>query len=121
VALASGSNYTPANLASYVRRDVMNTSSGLFNGASVPSAGPSAIRRADQLAAFSHLRGCLTDVAQGRRVVVADVARYLGRPATIIVLKPLLAAASVFDVVIVGPDCSATSEDVISRAVVPVR
>ena len=67
---------------------------------------------------LSELAGCLDRVSAGRRVLLADVARYLGRPATIIVLQPLT-AAGVFDVTIVGLTCSASNPDVISRTTVP--
>jgi hypothetical protein len=67
---------------------------------------------------LSRLEGCLNRVAAGRTVLLANVARYIGNPATIIVLKSLT-AADVFDVTIVGLSCSASSSDVISRTTVP--
>ena len=67
---------------------------------------------------LSELEGCLNRVAAGRKVMLADVARYLGNPATIIILRSLT-AADVFDVTIVGLACSASDSDVISRATVP--
>jgi hypothetical protein len=66
----------------------------------------------------SELAGCLYRVAAGRKVLLANVARYLGSPATIIVLQSLT-AADVFDVAIVGLSCSSSNPDVISTATVP--
>jgi hypothetical protein len=62
------------------------------------------------------LAGCLANIASGRQVLLADVARYLGKPATIIVLKPVSGA---FDVIVVGLACTATKADVITRLSVP--
>jgi hypothetical protein len=59
-------------------------------------------------------------MARGRRVLLVDVARFLGRPAEIVVLKSLT-AANVFDVGIVGVGCSASNLDIIRMLRIPVR
>ena len=123
-ALATGANYTPVNLASLVHRDVANVTSHTLNGGFGPvTPAPRAAQPPGLINGVSRtqLAGCLADVDHGRRVVLADVARYLGRPATIIVLKPLLAAASIFDIVVVGPACSRTVADIITSTEVPVH
>ena len=61
---------------------------------------------------------CLTRISAGRKVLLADVAQYVGKPAIIIVLRPL-SAVGVFDVSVVGLACSATKSDVITTAKVP--
>ena len=63
------------------------------------------------------LNGCLSRVSAGRRVVLTEIARYLGRPATIIVLKSL--TANILDVAIVGLACSASAPDYIVQTTVP--
>ncbi len=64
------------------------------------------------------LVACLTRLAAGRTIVVADVARYLGTPATIVVLKSLN-DARVLDVDVVGLTCSAAKPDIIAELTVP--
>jgi hypothetical protein len=121
-ALVTGADYTPANLASLVHRDVARlTANGRVRPAApAPRAAHATAGTFNALSAVQ-LEGCLASIDHGRRVVLADVARYLGRPATIIVLKPILAAASVFDVVVVGPGCSRATADIITTTEVPMR
>jgi len=118
-AVVSHANFTRASLARQVRRDVASSSNlaaGL--GGPVHAAQPAPTKSAVGGISLAQLEGCLSRVAAGRRVLLANIARYLGNPATIIVLKPLT-AAGVFDVTIVGLACSASDADVISRTTVP--
>jgi hypothetical protein len=121
-AIQSRADYTGRDLASGVRAVVASTpaispaspvpqATGGTNGNSTSSprvriGGVSA----DQLA------GCLSNVASGRKVLLADVAHYLGKPAVIIVLKPVTGA---FGVIVVGLACTATDADAITRLSVP--
>lgn len=121
-ALASHVNFTKTRLASQVRREV----------ASHPSFGPaSPVSPAPTHAGLSggggsallggikigRLNGCLSLVAAGRQVILTEVAHYLGKPATIIVLKSL--TARILDVAVVGVACSASAPDYIVRTTVP--
>jgi hypothetical protein len=67
----------------------------------------------------SALQGCLSAMADGRQVLLADIARFMGRRAVIIVLKPPT-IAHILDVAIVGVGCSASSPDMIRMLTVPV-
>jgi hypothetical protein len=67
---------------------------------------------------ISALQGCLSAIAAGRQVMVADVGRFLGRPATIVVLRSLT-AADILDVAVVGRGCSASNLDIIRTLTVP--
>ena len=118
-AIASHTNFTSATLASQVRREVAS-SSVLVGGFAGPQHGarPEPANSRVGGVSISRLEGCLNRVTAGRKVLLADVARYLGSPATIIVFKSL--TADVFDVTIVGLSCSASNSDVISRTTVPV-
>ncbi len=49
-------------------------------------------------------------------VLLAEVARYRGVPATMIVLK---ATGPAFDVIVVGQACGASGQDVIARFAIP--
>ena len=116
-AIASHTDFTKASLAIQVRKDVASSSVAGFAGAqhaTVPGPAKSSIGGVS----LSRLEGCLNRVAAGRKVLLANVARYIGNPATIIVLKSLT-AADVFDVTIVGLSCSASNSDVITRTTVP--
>jgi hypothetical protein len=117
-ALASGRNYTTGNMASLVHKDIRsdtvfgeNTPTGKYQPAPSPGAMFGGIR-------VFQLRGCLTRLATGRAILVADVARYLGRPATIVVLRSS-AGAHEFDVVVVRLTCSRASPDIIAQVTIP--
>ena len=114
-ALTSHHNYTKLNLAPLVHKDVASA-------ASIQKTVPSSSRPASP-ATFGGIRvptliGCLTKIAAGRSVLVADIARYLGRPATIVVLRPS-AGSHVLDVVVVGLTCSSAVPDIIAELTVP--
>jgi hypothetical protein len=120
-AMTTRENFTRANMAPLVRKAV----------ASVPPIGkvpePGTTARTTERPIASKtifglrvptLAGCLTGLAGGRTVLVADIARYLGQPATIVVLKPLT-GSHVLDVVVVGFGCSQASPDIIAQVTVP--
>ena len=114
-ALTSHHNYTKLNLAPLVHKDVASA-------ASIQKTVPSSSRPASP-ATFGGIRvptliGCLTKIAAGRSVLVADIARYLGGPATIVVLRPS-AGSQVLDVVVVGLTCSSAAPDIIAELTVP--
>lgn len=115
-AIASHTNFTRASLATQVRRAIASSSVGFSDAQHASTPGPAASSIGG--IGLSRLEGCLARVAAGRKVLLADVAQYIGHPATIIVLKSLT-AADVFDVTIVGLSCSASKSDVVSRTTVP--
>jgi hypothetical protein len=118
-AIASHTNFTKASLGTQVRKAVASSSalSVGFAGAQHTTA-PTPAKASIGGVSLSRLEGCLNGVAAGRKVLLANIARYLGSPATIVVLKSLT-TADVFDVIIVGLSCSASNSDVISRTTVP--
>ena len=118
-ALTSDDNYTRSNLAPKVHKAL----------ASVPpisksaGAGGTTAQRAEPSATIGGIRvlklaGCLSGLADGRTIVIADVARFLGRPATIVVLKSQT-GARLLDVVVVRTSCSLASPQIIARLTVP--
>lgn len=60
--------------------------------------------------------GCVDRIAAGSLVLLVDVARYSGAPATIIVTEA--AETGPMQIWVVGTGCSASSSDVLQRAVV---
>jgi hypothetical protein len=65
----------------------------------------------------STLEGCVSRVAAGGRVRLVDVDRYQGSKATIIVVAP--AAGGPQQIWVVGPGCSGSDPQVITRATLP--
>jgi hypothetical protein len=124
--LTSNADYTKANLAVQVRRSVASAADEYFgtNATTVPAPVASGASASGELTLLDGLTvkgltGCLSGVADGRQVLVADVARYLGKPATIIVFRSLT-SMNLLDVVIVGLACSATDAHTIARTTVPL-
>ena len=120
--VATGTNFQPASLTARVRDEIAQvrgaaSSAGgraLARGTagSTYTAGPRAPGAfgSEQMTA---LAACVARIAAGRDVKLVDVARYSGAPATVIVIAP---AGSVSEqIVVVGPDCSASDSDILAR------
>ncbi len=121
-AMVSHANFTERSLPGMVRKQVASVA-GFGAGASV--ATPTYQQKSSRNSriggvSIPTLEGCLSATANGRQVLLADVARFLGRPATIIVMKSST-TANVLDVAIVGLGCSSSSLDVIRMLTVPGR
>jgi hypothetical protein len=120
-AVASHANYTEKSLPREVRRrvaSVTNVATGVTPSPVGLRATPPKLRIGD--VKITALEGCLSAMAAGRQVLLAEIARFLGRPATIIVLKSPI-DANVFVVGIVGLGCSASNLDMIRMLTIPVR
>ncbi len=113
--VVSNLSYTKSDLAAGVRASI---SSPVTVPVSVPgkhsSPGSTSVHRAGISA--RQLSGCLSKVAAGHRILLAEVVRYLGVPATIVVLKPI---GHIFNVIVVGAACSATETDALTRLSLP--
>jgi hypothetical protein len=113
--VVSNLSYTKSDLAAGVRASI---SSPVTVPVSVPgkhsSPGSTSAHRAGISA--RQLAGCLAKVAAGHRILLAEVVRYLGLPATIVVLKPI---GHIFNVIVVGAACSATETDALTRLSLP--
>ena len=121
-AVRSGTDYTPGNLSRQVGAQLGR------HGQSAPAAGPAAAapeqthgpaagsgaRATFGGMAVSALAGCVNRIAAGGRVLLVDVARYQGAPATVIVTQP--AAGGPEQIWVVGPGCSASRSDLLHQA-----
>jgi hypothetical protein len=116
-ALVSNDNFTRKSLPGEVRRDV--TSFPAMGNASGGAANPTTESPVHLPGGFGipQVEGCLNTVASGRMVLVTEIARYLGTPAAIIVLRST--HAGVFDVVVAGFACSAGNPAIIAALTVP--
>jgi hypothetical protein len=118
-AIRSGTDYTPGNLGSQVAAQLAR------HGRSGAVAGPDATSPAHRPAEASGgraaaglsaaaLAGCVHRIAAGERVLLVDVARYQGAPATVIVTQP--AAGGPERIWVVGTGCSASRSDLLHHA-----
>ena len=118
-ALLSGHDYNMRNMAPLIHKEVASTTEfgkGATPGASQPATPAGATFGGVRIPT---LTGCLTRLAAGRAILIADVARYLGRPATIVVLRTS-ANAHELNVVVVRLTCSAANPEIIAQVTIPV-
>jgi hypothetical protein len=106
-AARSGTDYTAAKLGDQVSAQLTKNRA---------ARAPSATR---EFAAPQQLSGCVGRVAQGKSPMLVDVARYEGRPATLIVVPA--ATADRLDVWVVGPACSATETALVTHTQTPAQ
>jgi len=124
IPISTDTDFTPGKLSSQVTAQVarygsrsaqagpMSTpaTSGTRSNAALP-AGPTTTFGKVPVAA---LQGCVNRIAAGELVVLVEVARYQGSPATIIVTE--LSAGSPGQAWVVGSACSASVSDVLQHA-----
>jgi len=116
--VTSGTDFTPANLRSQVKRDLDRYGTGADTA---PRALHSSASAAGQGAAVGGipvqtLQGCVSRIADGRKVLLVEVARYEGRKATVIVTR---APGGTEQVWVVGTGCSSASSDLLTHAPLP--
>lgn len=99
----SGTDYLPGRLSAQTEAVLARRSSGFTTQS---PASPASLATA--------LRGCVQLVTGGAQPLLVDLARYQGRPATIIVQAP--AGGQPGQVWVVGTGCSAHSRDVLAHA-----
>jgi hypothetical protein len=117
--LATATNFTPAQLTAQVS-DVIARAAR--HGGNIPnsSAGPAAGEPTGNPVSPSQFEGlragtleaCVTRISAGSKVILVDVARYRGGPATVIVTAPPASARQIW---VVGPGCSASRSDILAR------
>jgi hypothetical protein len=108
--ITSGTDYQPGTLARQAEQALTRHSaanSGLAQGAATP-AGQTAT---------TQQRACVMLVTAGGAAQLVDVARYQGRPATIIVQAP--SAGKPGQVWVAGPACSAGHRDILAHTSLP--
>jgi hypothetical protein len=122
-AVMTGTDFAPGRLSVQVATQLARHGPGSARvagpNATAPPAtqGPATAGR--QPATFGHmavadLAGCVNRIAAGDLVLLVDVARYQGGPATVIVTQP--SAGGPEQIWVVGPGCSASRSDVLRHA-----
>jgi hypothetical protein len=116
-ALTSRHDYTRHNMARLVHNDVASTT--VLGKNATPGPYPRAASPGAVLGGIKVLKlmGCLTRLAAGRSILVADVARYLGQPATIVVMRAV--SAQQLNVAVVRVTCSLASPEIIAQVTIP--
>jgi Putative zinc-finger len=113
-------NYQPARLAQQVSATLAETgAAATARPGSQPGTVPQQNLPDFGAAQLTQLAGCVSRVAGGRLVLLVDVARFGGAPATVIVTAaqaPLAAQAWA-----VGPGCSRSASDVLAHQPLPGR
>lgn len=112
-ALATHTDYTRAAVGRQARMDVSKSSPNFRVAA--PAA---TVNERVGGVRVTRLGACLTQVAANRPVLVIDVARWIGKPAVIIIMRPL-SAIDALDVAVVGLTCSASDTHLIITLQVP--
>jgi hypothetical protein len=124
-AISTGTDFTAAGLGSQVAAEVRNYGAGFTKtgpNAGTPggsgTASPAAVP-GEQAGTFADvpvasLRGCVNRIAAGSLVLLVDVARYRGAPATVIVTEA--GETGSMQIWVVGAGCSASGSDVLRHA-----
>jgi hypothetical protein len=118
-ALASGTDYAPATLGAQVGQELRQnppSATGRGGSSSLHSSAAPAVGspRTFENVPLGRLQGCVRRLAVGQRVLLVDVARYQGRPATVIVTRA--SAGGSEQVWVVGTGCSGTRSDLFAHA-----
>jgi hypothetical protein len=82
-----------------------STAASLTGGVADPSSDTPSARR---------LAGCVGLLAPGQTVLLIDIARFQGKPASVIVTAATVVSEA--EARVVGPSCSATTKDVLAQA-----
>jgi anti-sigma factor RsiW len=90
-----------------------NPLSGVHSPAATPGKQPATFGNIP----LALLQGCVNRIDAGELVVLVDVARYRGTPATIIVTEVTVIGPE--QIWVVGTDCSASHSDVLNHATMP--
>jgi hypothetical protein len=110
----TSTNYRPAQLSQQVGVTLAQTRAGgpEHRAGSHAATSPDAAGRLGR-AQLTQLAGCLSRIAAGRTVLLANIARFSGAPATVIVTAAQGRTAA--QIWVVGPACSRSASDVLAH------
>jgi anti-sigma factor RsiW len=125
----TATNYQPAQLAGQVTATLAQLPAGAAPSTSFPGASASGGARhataspgtsgGFQAGRLGQLAGCVSRVAAGQAVLLVDVARFRGAPATVIVTAGRGQVRS--QIWVAGPGCSRSASDVLTHQQLPGR
>jgi hypothetical protein len=115
----TGTDFTPAGLSGQATSEVARYNAAFAGSGPDDRSAGSNVLPGGHSATFgsipvSALRGCVNRVAGGNLVLLVDVARYRGTPATVIVTAEAAANRPV-QIWVVGTGCSASRSDVLAH------
>src|SRR6185437_10841333 len=110
--LSTGTNYSKARLTQQVN-GVLAAHSAADNHTAAPAVTPAHLG----LARPHNLSGCVSRIADGRKVLLVDVAKFDRKPATIIVTARQGSAAA--QIWVVRSGCSASASDILAHQPLP--
>jgi hypothetical protein len=120
--ISTGTNFQQQRLASQARaalragpRQPTRMGADATSG-SLARPGPTAGAPSFGGMPVASLQGCVMRISAGRRVLLVDVDRYQGKPATIIVVAGADGGTGGSRVFVVGPACSGSDSDLITQA-----
>jgi hypothetical protein len=108
----SDTDYSPATLKAQVTSTVTRYGLLARSGASLRSPVAGSSPEPFENIPASTLAGCVTRIGDGQQVLLVDVARYQGRPATVIVTRAPGGAEQVW---VVGTGCSRTNSHLLTH------
>jgi hypothetical protein len=122
IPVMSGTDFTAENLGHQVTAQLDRYGRGAMTAgpeATTPGTTRGPAATGGRSATFGHmvvsdLAGCVNRIAAGDHVLLVDVARYQGAPATVIVTKPT--GDSPEQIWVVGAGCSASRTDLLHQA-----
>jgi len=110
-------NYQAARLAQQVSAALAEANAAGATQRGTQGGTVPQIRATFGPAQLTQLGGCVSRVAAGRLVLLVDVARFGGAPATVIVTAAQSPSAA--QVWVVGPGCSRSASDILARQPLP--
>jgi len=118
LAFATREDFTPRNIANGVRSAISTSVTFSTAGPMVPNSEspiPSPSPSKVGTIGVGQIARCLSAVAASNGVLVVEIAHYQGKPAMIIVSKPI---SGFYRVTVTGLACSASRPDVLARITV---
>ncbi len=117
-AISTNTDFTHGKLTSQVSQLVKSRSSASAQGAPAntspgPAAGTNGATGTFGNFSVANLDGCLNRIAAGNLVIIVDVTRYQGSPATVIVTE--VSAPGPMQVWVVGTGCTASGSDTLAH------
>jgi len=115
--IETSTNFEPARLQAQAQAALQAARAGNLKYPQNQLTSPYAYPQATTGVNPGKLTGCVGNVAAGRDVLLVDVARYQGKPATIIVVAGGSGGSDT--VYAAGPACSAASRDILAQLPMP--
>lgn len=112
--VSSGTDYQPASLGAQASAVLVRLTK---NAHSTPQPGPNIAPTQNQANLFPDLQSCLIRIAHGQHPLLADLAKYQGHPALVVVLPATNGGQP--HALVLAPGCTSTTAHVLATATLP--